>query len=202
MGALSALSNAARWLFSRETQEPDIIAKGIALMSTFKEHGERTDALVEQMKAAAARRDHHAQEAVKAESERTDLERQFVEEEIAQNASYDEVVQFVASLAPLPRLVTDTDAAIKEKAEAEAKAEADRIAAEEAAEAARVAEEQRIADEAAAAEAQRLAEEEAARLAAEQPAPVDPDLAIPEPPAETPADGAAEAPVEETPPAA
>lgn len=168
-------------------------------MSTFREHGERTDALVSQMKEAAARRDHHAQETVKAEAERLELEQQFVDEEKAQNASYAEVMAFVASLAPLPRLVTDTDAAIKEKAEAEAKAEADRIAAEEAAEAARVAEEQRVADEAAAAEAKRLADEEAARLAAEQPAPVDPDLAIPEPPAETPA---VEAPVEEAPPAA
>lgn len=195
MGVFSALSKATGWLFSREEVEPDIVSKGITLMSVFKEHGERTDALVEQMKAAAARRDHHAQEAVTAEAERTDLERQFVEEEMAQNASYKEVMDFVASLAPLPRLVTDTDAAIKEaaeraaeearlKAEAEAKAESDRIAAEEAA----------------AAEAQRLADEEAARVAAEQAAAADP--VVPDPAAEPAPDAPAEPATGEVPPAA
>lgn len=181
MGVFSALSKATGWLFSREEVEPDIVSKGITLMSVFKEHGERTDALVSQMKAAAARRDHHAQETVKAEEERVDLERQFVEEEMAQNASYKEVMDFVASLAPLPRLVTDTDAAIKEQAEAAAKAEADRIAAEEA-------------------EAKRLADEEAARVAAEQAAPADP--VVPDPAAEPAPDAPAEPATGEVPPAA
>lgn len=101
-------------------------------MSVFKEHGERKDALVEKLKAAAARRDRHAQEAAAAESERVEYERQFIAEDKAQRASYDQVVQFIASLAPLPRLVTDTVAALAEKAAQEAAEAAPEVPAPDA----------------------------------------------------------------------
>lgn len=169
MGIRSALSNATRWLFKRDTHQPDIIVKGIDLMSTFKERGERMDALVNQIKEAAARRDQNAQAAVDAEAERLRYEGELVQEEQGQNANYEQIVQFIASLAPLPRLVTDTAAAIAEKA-------------------ARAAEEARLAEEA-----------EAARVAAEQQAAQEAAAAVPEVPApdapaeaETPPDAAPE----------
>lgn len=176
MAVLSALSNAARWLFKREPDD-NPITKGTELMSTFKESGERMDALVTQIKEQVALRDASAQAAVDADAKRLELERELTLAENERDAVYDDLVAFIARLSPLPQVVIDAVAEQKRKAEEEArlKAEAEAAAAAEAerlrleAEAARIAEEQRIAAEA---EAQRIAREaaeaEAARLEAER----------------------------------
>lgn len=180
-------------------------------MTTFKDNGEAIDEIVSRIKKHASDRDASAQATVQSEQSRLDAERELIEAYDRQRAAYEAVMQFIAALAPLTPLVTNTAAALAEKtakeeekrrlkAEAEAKAEADRQAAAAAAAAAEAA---RLAAEEAAAEAQRQADEvarleaerrqaadaEAARLAAEVPAaaevptspPAAPEPAVPEP---------------------
>lgn len=129
-------------------------------MSKFSEIGSRIDALLAEMKTHAEARDASAQAAVDSEAARLEAERKLIEANAEQDAAFAEVQSYVAGLAPLPALVVNQDAAL------DAKAEAERLAAEEAA---RVAEQERLAAEAAAQEAERIAAEqaEAQRLADE-----------------------------------
>lgn len=175
MGILSALSSATRWLLKRDPEDENPITKGIELMSTFKESGERMDALVTQIKEQVALRDASAKAAVDADAKRLELERELMLAENERDAVYDNLVAFIATLSPLPQVVRDSIAKAEEEARLAAEAEAARIAEEarlkaeaEAAEAARVAEEQRLAEEAARLEAERIAAEQAAAAEAQR----------------------------------
>lgn len=147
MAILSALSTATRWLFKRDTAptEPNPVTKGIELMAKFKDRGERMDAIVEKIKEKAQLQEDSSKTAVQAEQDRIEYERQLLDEENGHDTDYDELVKFIADLAPIPRTVLETIEGAKAKAEEDA-----RLKAEAEAEAAR-AEEARLKSEAAAA---------------------------------------------------